>query len=75
MKTHIMKTEDKHEHADRPANAAKALCSRILEKTLEGAKASEEMFQRHTHKLLAAGMLLGMATGYLVSQRCRRHSR
>jgi ElaB/YqjD/DUF883 family membrane-anchored ribosome-binding protein len=70
-----MKTEDKLEYTDPTTKQDKALYNRALDKTREGAKAADELLHHHTYKLLAAGMLAGLVTGYLVSQKCRCCSR
>jgi ElaB/YqjD/DUF883 family membrane-anchored ribosome-binding protein len=75
MKTHSMKFEDELEHDDPTANEGKALYNRALEKTREGAKATDEFLHHHTYKLITTGILLGLAVGYLVSQKCRCRSR
>jgi len=68
-----MKTEN--EPADPTAKQDKPLYNRALDKTLEGAKAADELLHHHAYKLITAGMLVGLVGGYLVSQKCRCCSR
>ena len=70
-----MKTETKLEHADQTAKQDKSLYKRAVEKTREGAQAADEILHHHTYKLLATGMLMGLVSGFLVSQKCRCCSR
>jgi ElaB/YqjD/DUF883 family membrane-anchored ribosome-binding protein len=70
-----MKTEDKLQQADQTNKQEQSLYNRALEKTRGGAKAADELMHHHTYKLLATGMLVGLVTGYLVSERCRCCSR
>jgi ElaB/YqjD/DUF883 family membrane-anchored ribosome-binding protein len=70
-----MKTETQLKNADQTAEQDKSLYNRALEKTREGAEAADELLHHHAYKLLAMGMLAGLVTGYLVSQRYRCCSR
>jgi len=69
-----MKIENELEHADPTSKQNNALYNRALEKTREGAKATDEFLHHHTYKLLSVGMLAGLVAGYLVSQKCRCRS-
>ncbi len=70
-----MKTEPKLEHADQTAHQDKSLYNRAVEKTREGAQAADEILHHHTYKLVATGLLVGLVSGFLVSQKCRCCSR
>jgi ElaB/YqjD/DUF883 family membrane-anchored ribosome-binding protein len=74
-KTHIMKTQDILEQADQTAKQVKSLYNRAVVKTCEGSKAADELLHHHTYKTLATGMLVGLASGYLLAQKCRCGSR
>jgi ElaB/YqjD/DUF883 family membrane-anchored ribosome-binding protein len=75
QKTHIMKTQDILEQADQTAKQVKSLYNRAVLKTCEGSKAADELLHHHTYKTLATGMLVGLASGYLLAQKCRCVSR
>jgi ElaB/YqjD/DUF883 family membrane-anchored ribosome-binding protein len=70
-----MKTQDILEQADQTAKPVKSLYNRTMEKTCDGAKAADDLFHHHAYKLLATGMLMGLASGYLLAQKCRWCSR
>jgi ElaB/YqjD/DUF883 family membrane-anchored ribosome-binding protein len=70
-----MKIEPTLENADQTKNKHNSICNIVLEKTRESAQAADEILHHHTYKLLASGMLLGLAIGYLVTQKCRGCSR
>jgi hypothetical protein len=67
-KSHIMKTENS---LNPTSQQDKDFYTRALEKTLEGAKAADQIAHRHTYNLLLAGILVSFVTGLLVSRNCR----
>jgi ElaB/YqjD/DUF883 family membrane-anchored ribosome-binding protein len=62
-----MKIEDTLEQV---GQQGKDLYDRALEKTREGAGAADRMLHRNTYNVLAAGILAGFVTGFLVSRGC-----
>jgi ElaB/YqjD/DUF883 family membrane-anchored ribosome-binding protein len=64
----LMKLEDTLEQV---SQQGKDLYGRALEKTREGAGAADRILHRNTYNVLAAGILAGFVTGFLVSRGCR----
>lgn len=70
-----MKTQDILEQADQTAKQVKSFYNRAVVKTCEGSKAADDLLHHHAYKLLATGMLMGVVTGFFLSERRRYCSR
>ena len=66
-----MKFEDTSEQASQAVEQSKALYNRALKKAREKAEAADQMVHRHAYNALAAGIVVGFITGFLVSRGCR----
>ena len=65
------KTEETSGQTNETIEQGKALYNRALEKTREGAKAADEIVHRHAYNVLAAGVVAGFLTGFLVCRGSR----
>ena len=51
---------------------AKEIGSRLREKAVAGAKATDEAVHEHPYQAIAIGVGVGMIAGYLLARRCSR---
>jgi ElaB/YqjD/DUF883 family membrane-anchored ribosome-binding protein len=51
---------------------AKAVAAKIRDKTIAGAKATDEAVHEHPYQAIAIGVGVGVVVGYLLSRRCSR---
>ena len=52
---------------------SKEIYGRVREKTIEGAKATDQAVHEHPYQAIALGVGVGAILGYLVSRRCSRN--
>ena len=52
--------------------SAKAVVGKIRDKTVAGAKATDEAVHEHPYQAIAIGVGVGVVVGYLLSRRCSR---
>jgi ElaB/YqjD/DUF883 family membrane-anchored ribosome-binding protein len=49
---------------------AKAICGRVKEKAVEGAKVADQAVHEHPYQAIAIALGVGALIGYLVARRC-----
>jgi len=52
---------------------SKEIYGRVREKTIEGAKATDQAVHEHPYQAIALGVGVGAILGYLLSRRCSRN--